>query len=129
MPFWVKDVSTTQCKDAGLALVLISLILASVITPRYFVTAGIVFLVVSMSAPGLFRPFAKFWFGFSHTIGTLASRFILTCLYFLMIMPVGLVRRALGKDAMQMKKWKRGRASVFNDRNHQFTRADLDHPY
>ena len=129
MPLFLKKVSTTQCKDAGLALVLISLILAITVKPSSFLPAGMVLLVVAMTAPGLFRPFAKFWFGFSHALGGVVSRILLTLLFYVMVMPVGLVRRAIGKDTMQLKKWKQGRASVFRDRNHLFTAEDLDNPY
>ena len=41
----------------------------------------------------------------------------------------GLARRLLGRDPMQMKKWKRGQDSVFYDRNHHFTASDVEHPY
>lgn len=129
MTLYLKKVSTTQCKDAGLALVLICLILALLNTWRYFLPLGVAFLVVSMTVPDLFRPFAKFWFGFSHALGTVVSRVLLSVLFYLMVTPVGIIRRVLGKDAMQLKKWKQDQASVFHDRDHQFTAKDLDHPY
>lgn len=129
MSIILKTVSATQSKDAGLALVLISLILAIVTSPHYFLPLGVGLLVVTMTAPGLFKPFAKFWFGFSHTLGTVVSRTLLTLLFYIMVMPVGLIRRVLGKDAMQLKKWKQAQTSVFHDRDHLFTRQDLQHPY
>lgn len=129
MPLYLEKVSTTQCKDAGLALVLLCLILALLDTASCFLPLGLAFLVVTMTAPGLFRPFAKFWFGFSHALGTLVSRALLTVLFYLMVTPVGIIRRMMGKDAMQLKSWKQDRASVFHDRDHQFTAKDLDHPY
>lgn len=129
MAFYTKKVSTTQCKDAGLALVLICLILALLDASRYFLPLGVALLVVSMTVPGLFQPFAKFWFGFSHALGTVMSKVLLSLLFYLMVTPVGIVRRVMGKDAMQLKKWKQGQASVFQNRDHQFTAKDLDHPY
>lgn len=129
MPVILKMVSTAQSKDAGLALVLISLILAITISTYYFLPLGICLLVITMTAPDLFRPFAKFWFGFSHVLGSIVSRVLLTLLFYIMVMPVGLIRRALGKDAMQLMKWKKGKTSVFHDRDHLFSRQDLEHPY
>lgn len=129
MPFLVKDVSIAQCRDSGLALVLISLILALTVSPHGFLVAGIVLLVVAMTAPVVFRPFAKIWFGFSHALGTVVSRILLTVLFYAMVTPVGLVRRVLGKDAMQLKLWKKDRSSVFSNRDHLFKRQDLNHPY
>ena len=122
-------VSDEQCKDSGLALVLIALILSMVFSPYYFLPIGIGLLVVTMSVPTLFRPFARIWFGFSHALGTLVSRILLTLLFYGLVTPVGCIRRVLGKDSMQLKKWKRGKVSVFHDRDHLFTRQDLDNPY
>lgn len=129
MAFLAANVTQSQSKDAGLALVLICLILAWGGTSRFFLPLGIGFLLVTMTAPGLFKPFARFWFGFSHTLGAVVSRILLTILFYLLVTPVGIIRRLLGKDAMQLKSWKRSRGSVFQDRDHLFTAQDLDHPY
>lgn len=124
-----KKVSLSQCRDSGLALVLINLILALAISPRYFLPIATAVLVVTMTAPGLFKPFAKFWFGLSHALGTVVSKILLTGLFYILVTPVGIARRVIGKDAMQMKAWKKAKTSVFHTRDHPFTRQDLDHPY
>jgi hypothetical protein len=129
MSLFLKNTSESQSKDAGLALVLICLILSLTLGLKHFLLIGTILLVVVMTAPRLFRPFAKFWFGFSHALGTVVSRILLTILFYCMVTPVGFFRRLLGKDAMQLKKWKQGQGSVLQDRNHQFSRQDLDHPY
>ena len=129
MAFLIRDISASQCKDSGLALVLMSLILAVAISPKYFLPVGIVFLVVTMTFPNIYRPFAMVWFGFSHALGTVVSRILLTLLFYLLVTPVGFVRRIFGKDAMQIKSWKKSQASVFQSRDHLFSRQDLDHPY
>lgn len=129
MKLMKMEVSDEQCKDSGLALVLIALILSMVFSPHYVLPIGIGLLVVTMSVPTLFRPFARIWFGFSHALGTLVSRILLTLLFYGLVTPVGFIRRLLGKDSMQLKKWKRGEVSVFHDRDHLFTRQDLDNPY
>lgn len=129
MSFLTRNISVSQSKDAGLALVLIQLILAVAVSPKYFLPAGIVLLVVTMTAPNIFRPFGVVWFGVSHALGTIVSRILLTFLFFVLVTPVGCLRRLLGKDAMQIKSWKKGQASVFHSRDHLFKREDLDHPY
>lgn len=129
MPILLQKLSTSQCKDSGLALTLINLVLALVISPLYFLPIGTVLLIVTMTAPRLFLPFAKFWFSFSNVLGHIVSRVFLTVLFFVMVTPVGLLRRALGKDSMQLKKWKKNQTSVFQVRNHLYEPRDLDHPY
>ena len=122
-------VSDEQCKDSGLALVLIALILSMFFSPYYLLPIGTGLLIVTMSVPTLFRPFARIWFGFSHALGTLVSKILLSLLFYGLVTPVGFIRRVLGKDSMQLKKWKRGKVSVFHDRDYLFTRQDLDNPY
>ena len=129
MSFLVRDISAEQCKDSGLALVLISLLLAITISPEYFLPLGLVLLVVTMATPRVYRPFAMVWLGLSHTLGTLVSKILLTFLFFALVTPVGLLRRILGKDAMQIKVWKKAQTSVFQQRDHLYRQQDLDHPY
>ncbi len=60
---------------------------------------------------------------------TMISKILLTVLFIAMVLPVGLIRRAMGKDVMQIKRWKKDRDSVFRIRNHDFSAQDLEHPY
>jgi len=129
MRLFYQNVTLSHCRDSGLALVLLSLLLAYGMSSRFFLLMGIGLLVVTMTFPFLFKPFAKIWFGLSHQLGILISTILLTLLFFLMVTPVGLFRRMLGRDTMQKKKWKQGKSSVFQERDHLFSREDLDHPY
>lgn len=122
-------ITVEKCKDSGLALVLISLICYQVWKLEIFIILAIIFLVVAMTYPLIFQPFARFWFALSTALGTVVSKIILTVLFFVIVLPIGLVRRALGKDAMQMKSWKKGKESVFRTRQHKFTAKDLEHPF
>ncbi len=47
----------------------------------------------------------------------------------LVITPIGLVRRALGKDSLRLRAFRAGNESVMTVRNHTFTAADLEKPY
>lgn len=129
MPLFKKEITSEQSKDSGLALVLIALLLALWGPTKYFLPLGIVLLVLVMTAPAMFGPFAKLWLGASHALGSIVSRVLLTGLFYLMVTPVGLLRRMMGKDAMQLRSWKQGSKSVFRERNQLFVPEDLEHPY
>ena len=124
-----QKISVEQCKDSGLALVLICLISFLVWKPPVLIPLAIVFLVVTMTCPSIFQPFAKLWFGLSTLLGTVVSKVILAVLFFTIVFPVALVRKAMGKDSMQLKLWKTGTDSVFRTRDHTFSAKDLEHPY
>ena len=124
-----KKLSTENCKDSGLALVLICLICYQVWKLQIFILLAIIFLVIAMTYPLIFKPFAKCWFALSTALGTVVSKIILSILFFVIVMPIGLIRRILGKDSMRLKEWKKSSDSVFRQRNHHFEPKDLEHPY
>ncbi|MDO9631927.1 MAG: SxtJ family membrane protein [Humidesulfovibrio sp.] len=115
--------------DTGMALTLISLIAALVTGKPGWVVSATTLLVVNMTAPRLFAPAAKLWFGLSAVLGAVMSRVILSLVFFLVLTPVGLLRRAMGKDTLKLAAFKQGTASVFVTRAGPFTPADLKTPF
>jgi len=57
------------------------------------------------------------------------SRILLTLVFFVVVLPVGLFRRAAGKDSLQLARFHQGRESVMRVRDHIFGPADIDKPY
>lgn len=125
----LKKPTPEQCKDSGLALTLICLLCYLAWQRQPLVLAAVFFLLLTMTCPRIFKPFAFLWFALSASLGAVASRAILTFVYFVLVVPVGLIRRLLGKDSLQMNKWHKGKDSVFRRREHSYTARDLDHPY
>jgi len=118
-----------QVKDAGMALSLLCFLLGARLRIRWIEWAAMAVLIVDMLWPPVFRPFAVLWFGLAEAIGAVMSRILLSALFFLIVTPVGLLRRAAGADRMLAKQWKRGRASTFVVRDRRYTPDDVDHPY
>ena len=127
--FFVGNISKDQAKDAGMAVVLILLILGVVLKQKNFYTYAIAALVVNMIFPGIYKPFAVIWFGMATFLGTIMSKVLLTVVYILLVLPVGLLRRLLGKDSLQLKKFKKDGSSVFRERDHLFQSTDIENPY
>jgi hypothetical protein len=124
-----KKLTADKCKDAGLALVLISLICYQVWQIPLLMMAAIVCLIIAMTYPPIFKPFAICWFALSAALGTVVSKILLTGLFFTLVLPVGMIRRLMGKDSMRLKCWKKGSESVFRVRDHRFAAKDLELPY
>ncbi len=127
--FIPESISAGQAKDTGMAMVLICLLIAFFGQKQQLYVIAILLLLVNMIWPGIYRPVAKIWLGLSHLLGTVVSKVVLSVIFFGMVMPVGLARRISGKDSLQVKKWKKGRDSVFKAREHEFTSEDISHPY
>jgi polyferredoxin len=118
-----------QARDTGLALLLILLLVVYFSENVTLIIPSIGVLILIMIWPNIFSPLAPYWFGLSRFLGTIASKFILALLYFLIVTPVGVIRRILDKDSMRLKDWKNGTDSVLLERNHTLTPKDIDKPY
>jgi hypothetical protein len=118
-----------QARDTGMALVLLLLLVAMATKRTGLVTVAAVVHVVNMIAPQIFKPAAIIWFGFSHILGTVMSKVVLSLVFFLVVTPVSLWRKVAGADSLQLRQFKAARTSVMFERNHRFTAQDLEKPY
>jgi uncharacterized membrane protein len=86
---------------------------------------GIVTLLVAMLVPVLYTPFAWCWFRMAKILEQVASKLILFLIFYLIITPMGVIRRMTGKDTLQLKRFRKDKQSVFEERNHHYTQTDL----
>ena len=112
-----------------MAMVLLLLILAITLERDELVLGALVLQVVAMTVPLIFAPIAVVWLGLSHLLGVVMSRVVLTVVFLLVVTPIGLVRRLLGKDSLRVRAFKAGDESVMLTRNHICAGADLERPY
>lgn len=121
--------SSRQNVDAASALVLILLIVALFTQQWLFLKLAIVVLLIQMTVPKLFAPWAWFWFGLSKVLGGVMSKIILTIIFLLIVVPVGVIRRWSGKDSLQLKQFGQSTSSVFKIRSSTITSNDITHPF
>jgi hypothetical protein len=124
-----RHITENQSRDTGMAAVLICLLVAWFGNSQAWVGPAILLLIVNMVSPVIFRPAAFVWIGTANVLGSIMSKILLALIFFLLVTPVGLVRRAFGKDSLRLKQWKKDDASVFNVRDHQFQPEELEKPY
>ena len=125
----LKNTNINKAKDTGLALVLILLIVEYIRRPGWLVVCAMAVLVLTMTWPAVFKPLARVWFGFSHLLGTVVSKIILSIVFFVIVTPMGLIRKAFGADPMKTNLWKKGDESVLVERDHHYVKEDLEKPY
>jgi len=121
--------ASKESLDTGLALVLICLLGAWWWETLRPLPAAAGLLLACMTVPGIFRPLAGLWLGFSRLTGAVASRIVLSLVFFLLVTPVGLARRLLGRDPMQLRRWKKDDGSVFASRSGVVARKDMEKPF
>ncbi len=113
----------------GLALVLAGMLLYHFFKLKFFFLFALIMLLLTMTCPAVFKVWAKIWFGFSDLLGKYVSVVIIGIAFFCVVTPIGLIRRALGKDALMLKQWKSGSGSVMIERNHLFCKKDIERPF
>lgn len=118
-----------QLVDAGMALTLVFLIIGVLSERDIFYKISIFVLVINMLAPKVFYPFALFWYNLSNILGMIFPRILLTAVYILLVVPMGSLRRMMKKDALSLRKFKKGQSSVMRNREYTFTREDVMNPY
>ena len=124
-----RKINLDEAKDTGLAIILILLIIEYVKRPGWLTLCTMAVLVLTMTYPAALKPLGRIWFGFSHILGTIVSKIILSLVFFLIVTPIGLVRRISGADPMRNKLWKKGDDSVLVTRDHLYSSEDLQKPY
>ena len=124
-----RKINLDQAKDTGLAIILILLIIEYVKRPGWLTLCTMAVLVLTMTYPAALKPLGRIWFGFSHILGTIVSKIILSLVFFLIVTPIGLVRRISGADPMRNKLWKKGDDSVLVTRDHLYSSEDIQKPY
>lgn len=123
------NITKEQSKDTGLAFTLIFLMVGLITSNFIFFKFAVLFLVVTMVIPSIFKYPAFFWFGFSHLVGGFVSKILLSIVFFILVTPIGIIRKIIGKDSLKLKLWKHSKESVFRVRNHLFISEDLEKPY
>jgi Saxitoxin biosynthesis operon protein SxtJ len=125
----MTTITRDQCRDTGMAMVLLLLLIRVRFGNDAFLWAALVVQVVNMVVPQAFRPVARVWFPLTHAIGAVVSRVLLSVVFGLVVTPIGLIRRAMGKDSLRLKAFKADSESVMITRNHTFTAGDVEKPY
>jgi saxitoxin biosynthesis operon SxtJ-like protein len=124
-----RPITKDQSKDTGMAMVLLLLLASGAFKREVLVMVAIIVLLVDMTIPRFFRPIAVLWLGFSHLLGTIVSKILLTLVFFGVVTPIGLARKLLGFDSLKLRGFKSGDDSVMIVRNHIFTGKDIEKPY
>ena len=127
--YFSKIITLDQAKDTGMAMVLLFLLAGFFSKYDMFYNIAIALQIINMIVPSIYKPLARIWIGFSYLLGTIISKILLTGVFFSFVLLVGMIRRILGFDTLNIKIWKKDNSSVFKIRNHVFESKDIENPY
>jgi hypothetical protein len=69
----------------------------------YWLGGAAAWVVAALVYPRLLAPLYKGWMKFGHVLGWINARIILGLVFFVMVTPIGLIMRLLGKDLLRMR--------------------------
>jgi hypothetical protein len=122
--------SQKQAQETGIAISLIVFLVAYLKSSYQLLPVGIILLGISLFWPYGFRLlFAPVWFLLTKIVGPFFSYALLIMCFFCIITPIGLLRRLLATDPLQMKKWKKGHASILKVRDQSIQANHIDKPF
>ena len=67
------------------------------------VIISVIFLVLGLFNSKILTPLNKLWFKFGIFLGKIISPIIMGIIFFLVVTPIGLLMRSLGKDLINLK--------------------------
>jgi Saxitoxin biosynthesis operon protein SxtJ len=118
-----------QNRNTGVSLALLFLLLFALHRREALVFVAMVLLALDMIVPQVYKPVAVVWFGLSELLGIISSKVLLSIAFFIVVVPIGLLRRFLGKDSLKLKAFKQDQGSVMSERNHKFVAGDIVRPF
>ena len=69
----------------------------------WLVVISLIFLVLGMIKSKLLTPLNKLWFKFGMILGAIVAPVVMGAVFFLVVTPIGIVMRAMGKDLINKK--------------------------
>lgn len=92
----------------------------------YFLYISLAAGILSISIPAAGDWIVKGWYKLAEVLGWINTRILLSVIFFLLLTPIALVRRLFVKDPLRLK---RTSSSLYEERNHRFTKEDLENPW
>ena len=105
----MDDVKISSNRSFGIVFFAVFLIIA--IYPLIYsgdvriwsVIISFIFLILGLLNSKILTPLNKLWFKFGIFLGTIISPIIMAIIFFLVVTPIGLIMRLLGKDVLNLK--------------------------
>ena len=77
---------------------------------------SLVFLILGLMNSKLLTPLNKLWFKFGMILGAIVSPIVMAAVFFLVVTPIGLIMRVMGKDLLE-KKYNKKKQTYWIKRN------------
>lgn len=73
------------------------------------------FALAALITPRLLETVEAAWMAFGRVLGAVNTRILMSIFYVLLIVPLGLILRLIGKDEMKRRRWLAGHTTNWED--------------
>ena len=113
-----SHVSTEQSSEKSFGVVFSIVFLIVALYPLinsaglriWALVVSIIFFLLAFLAPKILVLPNKLWFKFGLLIGSIIAPIVITIIYFVTVLPTGLIMRLLGKDLLRQKLYKNAKS-------------------
>ena len=105
----MDDVKTSSNRSFGIVFFIVFLLIAlyplihSEEIKFWSIIISLIFLVLGLLNSKILAPLNKLWFKFGIFLGKIISPLIMGIIFFLVVTPIGILMRLLGKDLLNLK--------------------------
>jgi len=122
-------VNRQQCIEFGQVATLAAIAAALYTHDFLYVQLSLPVLLITLLQPGWLYPLAWIWLGAAKLLGVVNIHILLTLVFIVVVVPVGLWRKLRGRDTLQLQQFKKDNTTVMVVRNHVYTKSDLQHTF
>lgn len=115
-------------RDTGLLAALVLLVAYLRFHDTRLVFAAAACILCVLFVPALVRPLAWVWLQLTKVLAAVMNPVFFGLMFFIVIVPMGLVRRFLGRDSLQLRSGRNAR-SMFHERSGAFSVSDMRTPF
>jgi hypothetical protein len=123
------NITKKQNREFALVMILVTTFIAFYFKKYIYIKIAFILAMFALLFPVIFYPLAICWFAIGKILGIIISMILLSLVFVLIVIPVGLMRKIAGYDDLKLKQFKESDQSVMVDRYHLYADEDLLHSF
>ncbi len=118
-----------QTLETMAVLAAVSLLLSLLLHKDGLLVAALGLLLIGLFSPSLATVLAGWWLRLAEAVGRFNSQVILTLVFYLLLTPIAILYRLFAKSPLLTRKDADAGGSFYLQRNHDYSKADLEKPW
>jgi F0F1-type ATP synthase membrane subunit a len=114
-------------KDSVMAIIVLTLLLFILFKNRGWLYVTLTIAIVSLLSSQTTHYLHRIWTFLTEVLGRFSGSIILSLVFIFILIPTAFLKKRFGKKEMILDN--KNIHTVFENRNHKYTRADFDNPW